>query len=154
MTKGNKILLIYALIATLVIIFLQVCTPKYFIPTPDATAPIKDTIKILETKVVTLDSIRTKLVYKFRTLRDTINLRDTVEIITALNLCDTIIIKDSTEIATLKNINFQYVKICRLDSTKIDSLTRSKKKFWKGFKSGFVAGSVATGAIIWTAAIK
>ncbi len=122
--------------------------------TPDATTPIKDTIKILQTKVVTLDSIRTKFVYKWRTVKDTINLRDTIEVLKLLSVCDTIILTDSVEIATLKNINFQYVKILKIDSVKIDSLTKSKRKFWKGFKSGFVAGSVATGAIIWTAAIK
>jgi len=115
---------------------------------------IHDTIKVLQTKVVTLDSIRTKFVYKWRTVKDTINLTDTVEVLKLLSVCDTIIYTDSVEIQTLKTINFNYAKICRIDSVKIDSLTKSKKKYWKGFKNGFIAGSVLTGSIIWTSAIK
>lgn len=116
--------------------------------------PIHDTIKVLQTKVVTLDSIRTKFVYKWRTVKDTINLTDTVEVLKLLSVCDTIIYTDSVEIQTLKTINFNYAKICRIDSVKIDSLTKSKKKYWKGFKNGFIAGSVLTGSIIWTSSIK
>lgn len=145
-SNGSKVLFIYALIATLVIIFLQLCTPKHFVPTADLTAPIKDTIKTLETKVVVLDSVRTKFVYKWRTTKDTINLRDTIEVLKLLSVCDTIILTDSVEIATLKNINFQYQKICRIDSVNIDSLTRSNKKFWKGFRVGFWTGAAITQA--------
>ncbi len=151
MTRGEKLLSMLALILALLF---KSCGSNDSTPVPDKTKPIRDTIRILETKVVVLDSTRTKLVYKWRTITDTISLRDTVSIIRAFNLCDTIIVKDSTEIVVLKDINKKYVSIFRIYSLKIDSLTRSKKKFWKGFKSGFVAGSVFTGSIIWTTAIK
>lgn len=116
--------------------------------------PIHDTIKILETKVVKLYGVRTKLVYKWRTTKDTINIRDTIEVLKLLNVCDTIILTDSIEIQTLKIINKKFYALVKSDSLKIDSLTKSKKKFWRGFKSGFIAGSVSTGAIIWTSAIR
>ena len=116
--------------------------------------PIHDTIKVLQTKVVTLDSIRTKFVYKWRTVKDTINLTDTVEVLKLLSVCDTIIYTDSVEIQTLKLINKKFYDLVKSDSLKIDSLTKSKKKYWKGFKNGFIAGSVLTGSIIWTSAIK
>lgn len=116
--------------------------------------PIHDTIKILETKVVKLDSVRTKLVYKWRTKRDTVNLRDTIEIKKLFNICDTVILTDSIEIQTLKLINKKFYALVKSDSLKIDSLTKSKKKYWKGFKNGFIAGSVLTGGLLWTAAIK
>lgn len=120
---------------------------------PNEVKTIVDTIKILQTKIVTLDSIRTKFVYKWRTVKDTVNLTDTVEVLKLLNICDTIILTDSIEIHTLKNINFQYIKILKIDSLKIDSLTKSNKKFWKGFKKGFAAGSVLTGGLILTTQI-
>lgn len=116
--------------------------------------PIHDTIKILDTKVVKLDSVRTKLVYKWRTKRDTVNLIDTIEVLKLLSICDTIILTDSIEIQTLKLINKKFYALVKSDSLKIDSLTKSKKKYWKGFKNGFIAGSVFTGSIIWTSAIK
>lgn len=116
--------------------------------------PIHDTIKILETKVVKLDSVRTKLVYKWRTKRDTVNLIDTIEVLKLLSICDTIILTDSIEIQTLKLINKKFYTLVKSDSLKIDSLTKSKKKFWRGFKNGFIAGSVLAGSIIWTSAIK
>lgn len=116
--------------------------------------PIHDTIKILETKFVKLDSVRTKLVYKWRTKRDTVNLRDTIEIKKLFNICDTVILTDSIEIQTLKLINKKFYALVKSDSLKIDSLTKSKKKYWKGFKNGFISGSVLTGGLLWTAAIK
>lgn len=109
--------------------------------------PIHDTIKILETKVVKIDSVRTKLVYKWRTNKDTFNIRDTIEVLKLLSICDTIIFTDSVQIQTLKKINSQYVKLCRIDSVKIDSLTKSKKKYFRGFKYGFITGVVVTQAL-------
>ena len=145
----------YAL--TIIVCFIIFFNCKGFQPDPINNVDSKhihDTIKVLQTKVVTLDSIRTKFVYKWRTVKDTINLTDTVEVLKLLSVCDTIIYTDSVEIQMLKTINFNYAKICRIDSVKIDSLTKSKKKYWKGFKNGFIAGSVLTGSIIWTSAIK
>jgi hypothetical protein len=112
--------------------------------THDSTAQIKDTIKILQTKVIKIDSVRTKLVFKWRTVKDTINLRDTVEVLKLLIVCDTIIYTDSVTIQTLKKINSLYANICRNDSVKIDSLTKSKKKYFRGFKHGFVTGVIVT----------
>jgi hypothetical protein len=153
LTRGEKLLSILVIILLLALL-LNKCEKDARVNISDPTTPIKDTIKILQTKVVVLDSIRTKFVYKWRTTKDTINLRDTIEVLKLLSVCDTVILTDSVEIATLKNINFQYVKILKIDSVKIDSLTKSKRKFWKGFQSGFVAGSILTGSIIWTTAIK
>lgn len=144
-------------VLTIIVCFIIFFNCKGCQPEPinnNNSKPIHDTIKILETKIVKLDSVRTKLVYKWRTKRDTVNLIDTIEVLKLLSVCDTIILTDSIEIQNLKLINKKFYTLAKSDSLKIDSLTKSKKKFWRGFKSGFIAGSVSTGAIIWTSAIR
>jgi len=115
---------------------------------------IHDTIKLFQIKVDTIEKLRVKLVYKYRSIRDTINIRDTVEVLQLLDICDTIIVTDSIEIAFLKTINRNYAKIVYNDSIVIDSLVHSRKKFWKGFKYGFATGSILVGAGVGALIIK
>lgn len=114
----------------------------------------KDTIRLLQIKVDSFHVVRTNYVKKYRTIRDTINIHDTIQVVKELQLCDTIIVVDSIEIAFLKSMNRNFYRIVKSDSLVIDSLTRSKKKYWRGFRNGVIAGSVITGGLIWSAAIK
>ncbi len=102
---------------------------------------LRDTVRVLTVRVDSMQVVRTKLVTKWRSIRDTINIHDTIQVITALNLCDTIILKDSVQISTMHRINDTYKKIVYNDSLVIDSLKTSKKKYFKGFKHGFITGA-------------
>jgi len=119
---------------------------------PNNSSVIADTIRVYTVKADSIEIIRTKLVTKWRNTRDTINIHDTIQVVKALNLCDTIIVTDSLEISFLKTINRNYVKVIQSDSIVIDSLTKSKKKFWRGFKYGYVAGvgstAIGVGALL------
>lgn len=103
-----------------------------------------DTLRIYSVKVDSIDVIRIKQVNKWHSIRDTINIHDTIQVINALNLCDTIIVVDSLEIAFLKTINRNFAKVVHNDSIIIDSLKHSKKKFWRGFKYGYITGAGTT----------
>ena len=100
---------------------------------------------LLQVKADTIEKIRIKLVYKYRSIRDTINIRDTVEVLQLFDLCDTLIVTDSIEINTLRHINNNFAKIVHNDSLVIDSLKHSKKKYFRGFKHGFIAGTILVG---------
>lgn len=111
-----------------------------------------DTIYVYSLKADSIEVIRNKLVTKWHTKRDTINIHDTIQVIQALNLCDTIILTDSLEIAFLRTINRNFAKVVYNDSLVIDSLKRSKKKYFRGLKHGIIIGAGVTalgvGAII------
>ena len=115
---------------------------------------IHDTIKVLQVKADTIEKLRVKLVYKYRSIRDTVNIRDTVEVLQLLDICDTIIVTDSIEINTLRLINNNFAKIVHNDSLVIDSLKHSKKKYFKGFRHGFIAGTILVGGGIGALLIK
>ncbi|MFY8248314.1 MAG: hypothetical protein ACOVJ5_01280, partial [Gloeomargaritales cyanobacterium] len=85
-----------------------------------------------------------------------INIHDTEWVVKFVQICDSVIEIDSIEISALKTLNNNLIDINK-DKTNmlynrnnvivkkdaiIDSLTKSKKKYWKGFKHGFVAGAI------------
>ena len=95
---------------------------------------IHDTVRIVEAQ-------RVKVLTKWRTLRDSVNVYHLDTIIRDVILtCDTIIKLDSTNIALLNDI-------IKVQEVVIDSLKKSKKPYFKGFKHGFIAGSIVTGSI-------
>lgn len=144
MTIQLKDIALFILSVICVALLLSQCNSCTNSPKIADNKSIKDTIYKLQVKVDSIDVVRLKYVSKWRVLRDTINIRDTVQVVTALNKCDTIIKIDSTEIATLKIINRNFYKLVKSDSLVIDSLTRSKKKYWRGFKHGMLAGVAAS----------
>lgn len=93
--------------------------------------------------LVKVDSTRVKTILKFRKIKETINIHDTIQVVNAINTCDTIIKIDSVEISLLK-------KVIKFDSLTIDSLKKNNKKYLKGLKHGAIIGSIST-AIIFSA---
>lgn len=141
-----KINLYRLLLFTLGVVFVLALLPKCYGSSSEITNNSnKDTIKIYKVKIDSIEVIRTKYINKYKTLRDTINIHDTIEVIHALNLCDTIIKTDSNQIAYFKTLVNNYEKVIYNDSLVIDSLKTSKKKYFKGFKHGFVTGVLVTG---------
>lgn len=144
--EQNKTIQLYRILLFLLgVLFVWVLLPKCC----DNEQPIKtdlnkDTVHIYSVKVDSIDVIRTKIVTKYKSIRDTINIHDTLEVIQALNTCDTIIVVDSLEIAFLKTINRNFAKIVYNDSLEIDSLKSSKKKYFKGFRHGLITGTIFT----------
>lgn len=132
----------------LVWVLLPKCSGSSEIPNNQS----KDTIRIYSVKVDSIEVIRNKLIYKYKSIRDTINIHDTLQVLQALNTCDTIIVVDSLEIAFLKTINHNFANIVYKDSLTIDSLKMSKKKYFKGLKHGFILGAgvtaIGVGAIL------
>ena len=118
--------------------------------TPDNKAHVKksidsihDEIELLKPLEHSADSIRVITKWKYRTLHDTIP----CEI--KLIYCDSVIYRDSISIIYKDSILSKYDSLfpkyqmlAKIDSCTIDSLIRSRKKFWKGFKVGFVTGYV------------
>lgn len=114
----------------------------------DSTNIYKSQINALKDSIKHLDTVRVKIVNKYRYLKgktDTIPCDTLINMI--VNVCDTIILNDSIEIAKLKQINTKYSYIVKNDSIVIDSLKHSRKKYWKGFKHGLIVGSIGTGII-------
>ena len=108
---------------------------------------VQNEINLLKPLERSSDSIRTIIKWKYRTLHDTIP----CEI--KLVYCDSVIYRDSISISYKDSILSKYDSLfpkyqllAKIDSLTIDSLNRSKKKFWKGFKLGFAIG-VGTGVI-------
>jgi len=117
----------------------------------------KDVITDSLNKVVLgLDTVREKILHIYHVKKKTINIHDTVLMYKFVQICDSVIEVDSLEISTLKTLNNNLIDINK-DKTNmlynrdnvivkkdaiIDSLTKSKKKYWKGFKHGFAAGAV------------
>ena len=108
---------------------------------------VHDKIAILKPLERASDSVRIITKWKYRTLHDTIpcNIK--------LIYCDSVIYRDSISINYKDSIiiNYdslipKYKKLAKIDSLKIDSLTHSRKKFWKGFKFGFCVG-VSAGSV-------
>lgn len=117
----------------------------------------KDAITDSLNKVVEkLDTVREKILHIYHVQKKTINIHDTVLMYKFVQICDSVIEVDSIQISNLKTLNKNLVDINK-DKTdmlnnrdnvieqkdaKIDSLIKSKKKYWKGFKHGFVAGAI------------
>jgi hypothetical protein len=117
----------------------------------------KDAVTDSLNKVVLgLDTVREKILDVYHVKKKKKNIHDTVWVTSFIQVCDSVITLDSTEISSLKALNKNLVDInkdksdmlynrdnviTRKDVT-IDSLIKSKKKYWKGFKHGFVAGSI------------
>ena len=117
----------------------------------------KDVITDSLNKVVLgLDTVREKILHVYHVKKKTINIHDTVLMYKFVQICDSVIEVDSIEISTLKILNKNLVDINKDKSDMlynrdnvivkkdaiIDSLTKSKKKYWKGFKHGFAAGAI------------
>lgn len=127
----------------------KVITPTNNKPTKDSINSILSDIAILKPLERSSDSIRTVIKWKYRTLHDTIP----CEI--KLIYCDSVIYRDSISIVYKDSILSKYdslfpkyQRLAKIDSLTIDSLTRSRAKFWKGFKLGlgigFGAGVIST----------
>jgi len=116
----------------------------------------KDAVTDSLNKVVLgLDTVREKILHVYHVKKKIINIHDTEWVVKFVQICDSAIEVDSIEISTLKTLNKNLVGINKDKSDmlynrdnviiqkdiKIDSLTKSKKKYWKGFKHGFVAGA-------------
>lgn len=145
MEQTKTIQLYKILLFVLGVLFVFSLLPKCSSSVIPNNQAIHDTIKVLQIKADTLEVVRTKLVTKWRTSTDTINIHDTIQVKAALQLCDTIIVTDSLEIATLRLINNKFYQVVKSDSLVIDSLKRSKKKYFKGFKHGFASGVIISG---------
>lgn len=117
----------------------------------------KDAVTDSLNKVVLgLDTVREKILHIYHVKKKTINIHDTVLMYKFVQICDSVIEVDSIEISTLKTLNKNLVDINKDKSDMlynrdnvivkkdaiIDSLTKSKKKYWKGFKHGFLAGAI------------
>jgi hypothetical protein len=117
----------------------------------------KDVVTDSLNKVVSgLDTVREKILHVYHVQKKIINIHDTEWVVKFIQICDSVIEVDSLEISTLKTLNNNLIDINK-DKTNmlynrdnvivkkdaiIDSLTKSKKKYWKGFKHGFVAGAI------------
>jgi hypothetical protein len=139
----------------LIIIFLILIWNKcnYIVITPvhsdkdsliQANADLQADISILKDLAKSSDSVRIEYKYKYRTLHDTIP----CEI--KLVYCDSVIYHDSIAINYRDSIIYKfdtltanYQKVAKIDSLTIDSLSRSRKKFWKGVKVGLGIGYTA-----------
>jgi hypothetical protein len=117
----------------------------------------KDAITDSLNKVVDkLDTVREKILHIYHVQKKTINIHDTVLMYKFVQICDSVIEVDSIQISNLKTLNKNLVDINKDKSDMlynrdnvivkkdaiIDSLTKSKKKYWKGFKHGFLAGAI------------
>lgn len=110
----------------------------------------------LNKQIDKLDTVREKILHVYHVQKKTINVHDTVLMYKFVQICDSVIEVDSIEINTLKTLNNNLIAINKDKSDMlynrnqvidrkdaiIDSLTKSKKKYWKGFKHGFVAGAI------------
>ena len=127
-----------------------------------ANISLLDSIKILNDSVAHLDTTRVKTVIKYRYLKGRIDSIPCDTFVTKIvQICDTIIYNDSIEIIALKQINTHFAQIIVNDNqiisnknNEIDSLKNSKKKYWKGFKHGLIAGSIGTTLIFGSVILK
>jgi hypothetical protein len=147
MNKPNYYL---PLILVLIIFALLYKQCDYKVITPLSNKAVKDSINSIQADIAILkplersaDSVRTIIKWRYKTLHDTIP----CEI--KLVYCDSVIFRDSISIVYKDSILSKYDSLfpkyqllARIDSCTIDSLTRSRKKFWKGFKVGFATGYV------------
>lgn len=122
---------------------------------------IIDSLKKSKVKIVYLDSVREKVVVKYKTVRNTVNIHDTTQVIEFINTCDTVIAVDSLEINELKLSNKLYeeqlyykIQVVKDLRHQLDSTAKSKRKYFKGFKHGFIAGTAITGGVLGTFIIK
>ena len=104
---------------------------------------IHDEIELLKPLERSADSIRVITKWKYKTLHDTIP----CEI--KLVYCDSVVYRDSISISYKDSIIVKYDSLfpkyqllAKIDSLTIDSLSRSNRKFWKGFKLGLGTGYV------------
>jgi hypothetical protein len=117
----------------------------------------KDAITDSLNKVVDkLDTVREKILHIYHVQKKIINVHDTILMYKFVQICDSVIEVDSIQISNLKTLNKNLVDINKDKSDMlynrenviskkdaiIDSLTKSKKKYWKGFKHGFAAGAI------------
>ena len=138
----------YILAIIILIVLYKSCDNKVI--THDNKSQVKKTIDSLHDEIIMLkllerssDSVRIITKYKYRTLHDTIP----CEI--KLVYCDSVIYRDSISIVYKDSILSKYDSLfpkyqllAKIDSLTIDSLSRSHKKFWKGFKVGLGTGYV------------
>lgn len=129
----------------ILIVLCKMCNNKVITPSANHVKKtidsIHDEIAILKPLERSSDSIRTVIKWKYRTLHDTVPCE------TKLVYCDSVIYRDSISISYKDSILSKYDSLypkyqllAKVDSCTIDSLTRSKKKYWKGFKLGFGIG--------------
>lgn len=143
MNKTTKYLLL--ILAGAVIFFLGRIGCK-----PEPTQTIK-TIQVNKAKLVAMKPIiiiQTKEVVKWRSKYHEVRHDSIIPCEEKLAICDTVIVKDSTLIATQKIYIGIQDTIIKDQSAVIDSLTKSRRKFWNGFKCGFIAGNVTGGVVV------
>ena len=147
----HKAITILLAIAVIVLVCWKGCgnpVVKESLTTPikAKVATYKQDQKKLKDSIVYRDVIRTKYLVMWKEVRhDSI-----IPCETKLLVCDTLILQDSALISSLRAvIKTDSLIILSQDSIiRIDSIAlRSNKKFWKGFKWGFVAGNI-TGALL------
>lgn len=165
MTNGSKILFTYALIATLVIIFLQLCTPKNFVVSPDRSQIIKDSIFNLRadsiktglTKDTALEKIRVGTVTKYKYVKQEVikNIHDTISVLRFITVADSVITIDTLEIQNLRAIKDQLITQLKSKTedeqrqrSKADSLEKQGKNYKRGFKHGFLTGALVGGVVV------
>lgn len=133
---------------TLIIFALLYKQCNHKVITLDSKAHVKKSIDSIHNEIELLkplersaDSVRTVIKWKYKTLHDTIP----CEI--KLVYCDSVIYRDSISIVYKDSILSKYdslfpkyQRLAKIDSLTIDSLSRSNKKFWKGFKVGLGIG--------------
>lgn len=168
MSNGSKILFTYALIATLVIVFLQICTPKHFVPNPPDRAQIvkdslfnlrADSIKVGLTKDTVLEKVRVETVVKYKYIRQEVikNIHDTVSVLKFIAVADSLINNDTLQIQNLRTVNGQLTTQLtsktedeKKQRARADSLEVLGKSYGKGFKHGFLTGALVGGVVVMT----
>jgi len=116
----------------------------------EPTQTIK-TIQVNKAKLVAMKPvivIQTKEVVKWRAKYHEVRRDSIIPCEEKLAICDTVIVKDSTLITTQKIYIAIQDTIIKDQSAVIDSLTKSRRKFWNGFKLGFIAGNVTGGVVV------
>jgi len=155
----------YALIATLVIIYLQTCGPKSLnVYAPDRTQIIKDSIFNLRAdsikaglnKDTALEKVRVETVIKYKYLRQEVikNVHDTVNVLRFVDVADSTINVDTLEIQNLRTVKDQLTVQLQSKTedekkqrSKADSLEKLGKKYGLGFKHGFLTGALVAQVI-------
>jgi hypothetical protein len=142
-----SIYLPFFLVLIILMLVFKKCNNNVITPIPD-NKELKADIRSDEADIALLkplersaDSVRTVIKWKYRTLHDTIP----CEI--KLVYCDSVIYRDSISIVYKDSILSKYdslfpkyQRLAKIDSLTIDSLSRSNRKFWKGFKVGLGTG--------------
>lgn len=147
----NKILII--IIAILII---WLILPKCESPvksSKDLQSKVDSTTLVITDKQIRVDTIeveRTKIVHHYHTLRDTLNIHDTVQVIRFVAVTDSVIKVDSTEIVLLKSLNKDYSNLVSMKDTQLNDakielhLTkkRNRKRVFVGIGSGAIVGLI------------